>query len=60
LGLGLVSGFVNEDNDKDDVIGLGTLDNKMSKVHDQLSGTIIGLDEELDIRAQIDQEIDES
>lgn len=38
------------------VIGLGTLKNRMSKVYDELLGTLIGLDEELDIQAQINQE----
>lgn len=39
-----------------DVIGLGTLKQKMSKVHDQLKGALIGLKEYLDIQAQIEQE----
>ena len=41
-----------------DVIGLGTLKNKMVKVHDELLGTLIGLDEKLNTETEIRQEYD--
>lgn len=39
-----------------DVVGLGTLKDKMAKVYDELLGTLIGLDEELNIETEIRQE----
>lgn len=39
-----------------DVIGLGTLKEKMARVHDELKGTLIGLDEYLKTEAEIKRE----
>ena len=39
-----------------DVIGLGTLKEKMSGIHDELKGALIGLDEYLKIEAEIEAE----